>query len=78
MKKEELLRQLREAIKTEESAVELYLKHFSAIVTKSGLPRGDIVAIKEIIRRNVKDTEQHKKKLHSLIQQVQQESIDVY
>ena len=78
MTKEELIRHIQEGIKTEESAVTIYSKHLSAIVTKSGLPTSNISEIKKTLETLINANKQHKDFLNSLMKRVQGESTDVY
>jgi len=78
MTKEELIRHIQEGIKTEESAVPIYSKHLSAIVTKSGLPESSITQIKKTLEILINANKQHKEFLNSLMNRIQGESIDVY
>ncbi len=77
MKKEELLTRLREAVKTEESVVEIYLSHLSAIVSVSGLSRRDVKTIKEILEHNAEASRRHREIVLSLIGRVEGEARDV-
>ncbi len=78
MTKDELINQIQEGIKTEESAVTIYSRHLSAIVSRSGLPEPDIAELKEILDTLNQANKRHKQILTSLLKQVQGESIDVY
>lgn len=78
MKKEELLQYCREAIKTEESAVAIYMKHLSAIVLRSGLPEADIERIRETIDFLISTNQEHKKVLESVVRRIMEENTDVY
>jgi rubrerythrin len=78
MTKEELIKHIQEGIKTEESAVIIYSRHLSAIVSRSGLPDSDIAEIKRKLDILIRANQRHKGILETLIQQVQGESINVY
>ena len=78
MTKEELIKRIQEGIKTEESAVTIYSRHLSAIVTKSGLPKADVSQIKKILEILINANQQHKDFLISLMKRIQGEAIDVY
>jgi len=78
MTKDELINQIQEGMKTEESAVTIYSRHLSAIVSRSGLPEPDIAELKEFWIHSTQANKRHKQILTSLLKQVQGESIDVY
>lgn len=78
MKKEQLLKHCQEAIKTEEAANTVYLKHLSAIVLRSGLPEPDIAKIKDTIEFLIAINMRHKELLQSLVNRIREEDIDVY
>ncbi|MBC8419160.1 MAG: hypothetical protein ISR62_02600 [Desulfobacteraceae bacterium] len=78
MTREELIKHIQEGIKTEESAVTIYSRHLSAIVSRSGLPESDIAELKRVLGTLIQATQRHKRILNSLLRQVQGESIDVY
>jgi len=78
MTREELIKYIQEGMKTEESAVTIYSKHLSAIVSRSGLPESDIAELKKILGSLIEANQRHKTMLNSLLKQVQGESIDVY
>ncbi|MEI8173094.1 MAG: hypothetical protein WCH07_06375 [Deltaproteobacteria bacterium] len=78
MKKEQLLRHCQEAIKTEETANTVYLKHLSAIVLRSGLPESDIAKIKDTIEFLIAINTTHKELLQLLVNRILEEDIDVY
>ncbi|MDY6863521.1 MAG: hypothetical protein SV062_11125 [Thermodesulfobacteriota bacterium] len=78
MTKEELLKLVKEGIKTEESAVTIYMNHLSAIILRSGLPDEEILKIKKSITFLIEANKQHKKILESLVDRIQKESASVY
>ena len=78
MTKEELIKHIQEGMKKEESAVTIYAKHLSAIVSRSGLPESDIVELKRVLGTLIQETQRHKRILSALLRQVQGEAIDVY
>ncbi len=78
MTREELIRHIQEGIKTEESAVTIYSRHLSAIVSRSGLPDSDIAELKRRLGTLIQETQRHKRILSALLRQVQGEAIDVY
>lgn len=78
MTRKQLIKKLQEAMKTEESAVTIYAKHLSAIVSRSGLSESDVSQIKKIFETLIDANKKHKAFLESLLKRVQGESIDVY
>jgi len=78
MTRDELLQKLREALKTEESAVTIYARHLSAIITRSGLSAEAISSIKKTLEALIQENKRHKQVLTTVIQEVEGESIDVY
>lgn len=78
MKKEDLLICCREAIKTEEIATTVYLKHLSAIVLRSGYRETAIQKIKETLEYLIAENTQHKKTIMYLVERITGEDIDVY
>ena len=78
MIKDELIKQIQEGMKTEESAITIYSRHLSAIVSRSGLPKSDIAQLKEILGKLIQANQRHKQILSSLLKQIQGESTDVY
>ncbi len=78
MTKEELIRHIQEGIKTEESAVTIYSRHLSAIVSRSGLPESDIAELKRVLGTLIQENQRHKQILSALLRQIQGEAIDVY
>jgi len=78
MRKEQFLNHCYEAIKTEETANTIYLRHLSAIVLRSGLPEQKIAKIKESIEFLISVNTKHKELLQSIVKRIQEEDIDVY
>lgn len=78
MDRESLIARLNEAVKREESATGVYLKHISAIVTRSGLPEEDVAHIKRSLESLIKSNNEHKMFLVSLIERIRGEELDVY
>lgn len=78
MRKEQFLKYCKEAMKTEETANTVYLKHLSAIVLRSGLPEPDIAKIKDTTEFLIADNTKHKELMQSLINRILEEDIDVY
>ena len=78
MTREELIRHIQESMKKEESAVTIYSRHLSAIVSRSGLPESDIAELKRVLGTLIQENQKHKQILSTLFRQIQGESIDVY
>jgi len=78
MTKEELIKHIQEGMKTEESAVTIYSRHLSAIVSKSGLPESTISKIRRTLQILIQANREHKDQLNALLKRIQGESIDVY
>ncbi len=78
MTREELIKHIQENMKKEESAVTIYARHLSAIVSRSGLPDSDIAELKKVLDTLIHENQRHKQILSTLLRQVQGESINVY
>lgn len=78
MTREELIKELQEAMKTEESAVTIYARHLSAVVSRSGLPESSIAEMKKIFETLIDANKKHKRFLESLLKRIEGEAIDVY
>ena len=78
MTKEELITHIQEGIKKEESAVTIYSRHLSAIVSRSGLAESDIAELKRGLGMLIQENRKHKQILTALLKQIQREAIDVY
>jgi len=77
MKREELIALLKEAVVREESATSIYMKHLSAIVSRSGLPAEEIAGIRKTLQQLIEGNEAHKAYLISLIERIRAEERDV-
>jgi len=77
MKREELVEVLRQAVIREESATSIYVKHLSAIISRSGLPDADIARIRETLQYLIEGNKAHKAYLISLVERIQAEERDV-
>lgn len=78
MTKDELLAEISEGIRTEETASALYLKHLNAIVTRSGLADESNAEAGRIISSLIESNKRHKSILEKLREEVRGEDIDVY
>jgi rubrerythrin len=78
MTREELINHIQEGMKKEESAVTIYSRHLSAIVSRSGLPESNIAELKRVLGMLIQENRKHKKILSTLLKQIQGETIDVY
>ncbi|MDP2989932.1 MAG: hypothetical protein Q8O57_05145 [Kiritimatiellota bacterium] len=73
MTKIELLHQIQEGIKGEESATAIYLKHLSAMMTRSALAAADITRAKRLLRHLIAMNRRHKAILTQLANRINQE-----
>ena len=73
MTKPELVRQLQECIKGEESATAIYLKHLSALIERSTLSAVNIAKTKQTLQELIVKNRDHKEKLLNMIARIQQE-----
>jgi len=78
VKKQEILDHIQEAIRREESATGIYMKHMASIVLRSGLGADEISKIRTTINILVKENNRHKAILESLSSKISQEPLDVY
>lgn len=78
MTREELIKHIQESMKKEESAVTIYARHLSAIISRSGLSESDITELKRIMETLIQENQRHKRILSVLLRQVQGGAIDVY
>lgn len=78
MKREDLIERLQDAVKKEESATTVYVKHLHAIVSRSGLPADDISRIQDSLQYLIQSNKEHKAYLLSLIERIQGEEKDVF
>lgn len=72
MDKNELLSHLKEARRTEESAVRVYMKHLKAIVQRSGLANDKIESIRKVIEPLIEENKRHHKIVDTLITRLQE------
>jgi rubrerythrin len=77
MEREELIRHLEEAVKKEETATQIYIRHLSAIVSRSGLRAEDVSRIRKSFQYLVEENDKHAAQLLSLIDRVRKEGTDV-
>ncbi len=78
MDRETLIEHLKEAVRREESATQIYLKHLSAIISRSGIPAEQISSIQKSLKYLIDSNKEHKAYLLSLIERIKGEGIDVY
>ena len=78
MKKEELIRHCEEAVKTEESANQIYMGHLSAILQRSNLSREKLEKARDTLRYLIEQNSEHKRVLEKLLVRIRQEEIDAY
>ena len=76
--KEKLVNELKEALKTEESAIPLYTKHVSSTLFLADKEEEKISKIKEILDVLNSDSSKHAKVFKGLINKIEREAKDVY
>ncbi len=76
--KEKLVNELKEALKTEESAIPLYTKHISSTLFLADMEEQKVSRIKEILDILNSDSREHAKKFKDLINKIEGETKDVY
>lgn len=78
MKKDELIRCCEEAVKTEESANQIYMKHLSAVLLRTDIPEEDLRQARQTLQYLIRMNTEHKRVLEALIVRIRKEDIDVY
>ena len=73
MTKNELLLQIQEGIRSEESATTIYLKHLTALMDRSALPATGIAKAKQTFQELIAMNRQHKATLEQLLTRINQE-----
>ncbi|MDY6903476.1 MAG: hypothetical protein SWH61_02215 [Thermodesulfobacteriota bacterium] len=73
MKKDELMRHIREGIRTEESAVAIYYKHLRAVIIRSGIPRDTQFRVRAMLERLKAESAGHRKQLEKLMSRLEKE-----
>jgi rubrerythrin len=76
MKKAELLRSIKEAIRGEESATTVYLKHLTALVSRANLPPVEIEKIRESIEYLIKSNQRHSAILTQMQERIEEDQHD--
>ncbi len=76
--KENLVNELKEALKTEDSAIPLYTKHISSTLFLADMEEETISRIKEILGILNSDSSKHARMFKSLINKIEGETKDVY
>jgi rubrerythrin len=76
--KENLINELKEALKTEESAIPLYTKHVSNTLFLADMEEEEVSKIKEILATLNSDSRKHARIYKSLINRVEGGAKDVY
>jgi rubrerythrin len=77
MERETLIKHLQEAVKKEESATQVYMRHLSAILGRSGLAADDVSRIRKSLQYLIGCNEEHREQLLSLIERIREEGPDV-
>lgn len=78
MKRDELIRCCEEAVKTEESANQIYMKHLSAVLLRTNIPEEDLRQARETLQYLIRMNTEHKRILEELLARIRKEDIDVY
>ena len=78
MTKDELVQQCREAIKTEEHATEIYLKHLRSIILRTDLDETGKERARDILEALIEGNRRHKTFLENLVKRIEQEDRHVY
>ena len=78
MTRDALLAEIRESIRKEESAVSIYLKHLSAVVSRSGLKGGKVEKVREVMEFLSQENRKHKAILEALEKKIEGEKADAY
>jgi rubrerythrin len=78
MKKAEFIRCCQEAIKTEESANQIYMKHLSAILLRTNIPEDDLCNARETLQHLISMNNNHKNIVEAVLERIRKEDIDVY
>lgn len=76
--KQELLKLLADALKTEEDAVLIYKKHLESAIFWTGLERDKIKKAKELLDSLAQGSAGHKKAVAKLIKDVQEKDKDAF
>lgn len=76
--KEKLVSELKEALKTEESAIPLYTKHVSSTLFLADMKKERISRIKEILDILSSESSKHARIYKVLINKVERDTKDVY
>ncbi|MBS3761896.1 MAG: hypothetical protein KGZ25_01210 [Planctomycetes bacterium] len=78
MAKEDLLKALDKAVRTEEKATPLYLRHVSASVPWFGFEDDEKEEIQNVLRSIAQDSSRHREMIEELREKVEQEDRDVF
>ena len=78
MKKEKLLKTLKEASLKEESVIKIYSKHLDALITRAKLKEEDINVFKELITKLIDESKDHKNACNVMIDYINKENKNDY
>lgn len=78
LKKEELLELLKDALKTEDSAIPLYTKHITSTLFLSGMDKQKTKRMREILAIFNVESTKHATMFKNLIKRIEEDSKDVY
>lgn len=76
MKKDELMRHIREGIRTEESAVAIYYKHLRTVITRSGIDADTQDRIRSALEKLKAESMGHRKQLETMMAELEKDSAD--
>ncbi len=74
MTRNELQQYIREGIRTEESAVNIYYKHLRSVITRSGLDKRSQEKIRARLEQLSLDSQGHRRRLESILAALEEES----
>jgi rubrerythrin len=76
MKKAELLKQIKGAIRGEETATTVYLKHLTALVSRANLPPDELEKVRAAIEYLIKSNQRHSAILAQMQEQLEEDQHD--
>jgi len=76
MKRKELVKNLKEASKTEEEVVKIYVAHFKAFIQRFNVDKADLNKLISLANVLEKDSSHHKSECEELIQYIERKKKD--
>lgn len=76
MKKEKVFEQLKEALKTEESVIEIYMQHLKVLSGRFPMDKKDLDKIKSLVGIMIEESRGHKKACEKLLLELRGEKRD--